>query len=349
MKKKTWFLLFLPCILFAQIPSYYSTINFTTSGENIKLQLTQLITSTHTTILPYTSSDPDTWDALKLADLDPSNLSNVFLLYGWDDTDQDLINDRTRNKNLSCHSLSCTGRWVREHVYPRSLGTPNLGFEFAGSDAHHLRASDYYLNEMRSNRRFDYGSGTNSYITFNGYWYPGDEWKGDVARMMMYMYLRYPTQCLATNVGGGPTTYSDNGDMPNIFLEWNMEDPVSQYELNRNTVLQSMQGNRNPFIDNPFLATLLWNGPQAADTWELLSVANFTTSIVLYPTVTHDYVYLSNPENNSFTYSVYNSIGQCLGSGITTTQIDLSSYSSGMYIIQLVVEGQVGTYKVVVK
>jgi hypothetical protein len=32
------------------------------------------------------------------------------------------------------------------HVYPRSLGNPNLGTEGPGSDAHHLRASDITLN-----------------------------------------------------------------------------------------------------------------------------------------------------------------------------------------------------------
>lgn len=175
---------------------------------------------------------------------------NVFLIYGWDDDDQSIINDRTRNKFLTCNSIPCEGYWNREHVFPRSLGTPNLGFELAGSDAHNLRAIDYSLNNTRSNRRFEFGSGTNSYITSNGNWYPGDEWIGDIARMMMYIYVRYPTQCAATNVGVGSTSYSNFGDMPNIFLEWNMLDPVSQHELNRNEVLQNMQGNRNPFIDN---------------------------------------------------------------------------------------------------
>jgi len=70
------------------------------------------------------------------------------------------------------------------------------------------------------------------------------------------MYIRYPNQCLPNNVGVGSTSYSTFGDMPNVFLDWNAQDPVSQYELNRNNILQTIQGNRNPFIDNPYLATI---------------------------------------------------------------------------------------------
>jgi endonuclease I len=77
----------------------------------------------------------------------------------------------------------------------------------------------------------------------------------------MYMYVRYPSQSIATTVGAGSTTYSV--DMPNVFLDWNAADPVSQYELNRNNILNTIQGNRNPFIDNPYLATVIWNGPTA--------------------------------------------------------------------------------------
>jgi len=350
MKLKLLILFLLPLFCLAQIPTYYSTINFNSTGENLRLQLSQLITTTHTINLPYTSIQPDTWDAVKLTDLDPDNLTNVFLIYGWDDTDQTFVNDRTRNKELTCHTSSCNGLWVREHVYPRSLGTPNLGFELAGSDVHNLRAIDYSLNNTRSNRIFDYGSGTNSYVTSNGTWYPGDEWKGDIARMMMYMYVRYPTQCAATNVGAGPTSYSTFGDMPNIFLEWNMQDPVSQYELNRNTVLQNMQGNRNPFIDNPYLATLIWNGPAATDTWQLLTLETSTIeTLIVYPTVTYDYINIDNQQNKTFTYTIHNYLGQTINSGTTTNTIDISNNPSGIYMINLKSENQSKTVKVIRK
>jgi endonuclease I len=347
MKSKLLLFLLIPLITLAQIPAYYSPVNFTLTGDNLKLQLTQLITDTHTTNLPYTSSEPDTWDALKLTDLDPSNNNNVFLIYGWNDLDAIEDNDRTRNKDLSCHTTSCSGLWVREHIFPRSLGTPNLGFEFAGSDAHNLRAIDYSRNNTRSNRIFDIGSGEASYVTSTGTWFPGEEWIGDIARMIMYMYVRYPSQCAAVSVGVGSTSYSNYGDMPNIFLEWNQQDPVSLYEQNRNNVLQNMQGNRNPFIDNPYLATLIWNGPTAEDTWNLLSIeASTLESIVIYPTVSYDYVNVSNQKNKTFEYTIYNYIGQSINTGSTTDKIDISNNASGMYIIKLDSEGHSKTFKI---
>ena len=156
-----------------------------------------------------------------------------------------------------------TTDWNREHVYPKSLGNPNLGTSGPGADAHHLRPCDPARNSSRSNRKFQDGSG-NSAITSQGHWYPGDEFKGDVARMILFMYIRYGNRCLPSNVGVGTTNSSDN-DMINLFLEWNAEDPVSAFELQRNPIIENIQGNRNPFIDNPAFATSIWGGPQAED------------------------------------------------------------------------------------
>lgn len=348
MKIKLLFILLLPFLCLAQVPEYYSSIDFSQTGNNLKNQLTTLITNTHTTFLPYTASGTtDTWDALYQTDLNTSNSNNVLLIYGWDDNDTDITNDYSRDKTLSCHSSSCSGLWQREHVYPRSLGTPNLGFEFAGSDAHNLRSIDSDRNSTRSNRTFENApSSTYSNITSSGNWYPGDEWRGDVARMIMYMYVRYPTQCLATSVGAGNTSYSI--DMPNVFLDWNAQDPVSQYEMNRNNILNTIQGNRNPFIDNPYLATIIWNGPQAANPWNLLSNNDNTTSdITIYPTVTTDIVHVNNPNNLNCQYVIYNTIGQQVSKNITSDVIDISNNTKGLYFIKLQFENQSKTFKVI--
>lgn len=349
MKKITSLLILLPFLCLAQIPAYYNSVDFNSNGVNLMQQLAQLITATHTTNLPYTSSVlPDTWDALKTTDLEFNGSQNVLLIYGWNDTDTDFTNDRTRNKDLSCHTSSCSGLWVREHVFPRSLGTPNLGFEFAGADAHNLRAIDNSRNNTRSNRPFEAGSGQASYVTAAGNWFPGDEWKGDVARMMMYMYLRYPTQCNPIAVGIGSTSYSSMGDMPDIFLEWNQQDPVSDYERTRNNVLENMQGNRNPFIDNPYLATLIWNGPIATDTWNIMSVSQTAIDeIILYPTITYDYINIENKESKVLEYTIFNTTGQKISTGTTVEKIDISNNPSGMYIIKLGLEGHSKTYKII--
>ena len=77
-----------------------------------------------------------------------------------------------------------------------------------GADAHHLRAADVQRNGDRGSEKFTAGSGNSRDIT-SSTWYPGDEWKGDVARMMMYMYLRYGNRCLPKNVGVGTAVASD--------------------------------------------------------------------------------------------------------------------------------------------
>jgi endonuclease I len=350
MKTKILFLLLLPFFCLAQIPTYYNSIDFTKSGDELKTQLTTLITNTHITNLPYTATGTtDVWDALSQTDLDPNNSNNVLLVYGYNDSDTDVSNDRTRGKNSQCHTSSCNGLWVREHTFPRSLGTPNLGYDMAGSDAHHLRAIDSQMNSSRSNRIYDSGSGNAGVLT-NGNWFPGDEWKGDIARMMMYMYVRYPTQCLSTLVGAGSTSYSNFGDMPNIFLDWNVQDPVSQYELNRNTVLATIQGNRNPFIDNPYLATKIWNGTPASETWGLLSVTdNNFSQLVVYPTITSDYVYILNPSNKTYSFTIYNLMGQTIKSNTTTDKIDVSNDSKGLYFINLLNDGQSNLFRIILK
>ncbi len=247
--------------------AYYSDVDLSLEQDALKSALAQKIIATHTNFLTYT---PGIWEASKITDSDPDNASNVLLIYGYNDTDGNHVTDRSRSKDLNGGNEGTD--WNREHTYPRSLGTPNLGSEGPGSDAHHLRPSDVIMNSDRGNRKFIDGSGNAGAIS--GGWYPGDEWKGDVARMMMYMYLHYGNRCLPTNVGIG-TDVSSFDDMIDLFLKWNAEDEVSQIEIQRNAYHDSndtyAQGNRNPFIDNPFLATRIWGGQVAEDIWGIYS------------------------------------------------------------------------------
>lgn len=353
MKFRVLLFLVLPFWGIAQIPAYYASIDFSQTGNNLKTQLTTLITNTHTTFLPYTASGTtDTWDALTLTDENPNNTNNVLLIYGWDDTDTDVTNDYSRDKNATCNTSSCFGLWQREHVFPRSLGTPNLGFEFAGSDAHNLRAIDASRNSTRSNRMFaNAPSSAASYVLIpSGSWYPGDEWRGDVARIIMYMYVRYPTQCAPTDVGDSPTTYSTFGDMPNVFLDWNVLDPVSPYEMNRNNVLQNLQGNRNPFIDNPYLATIIWNGPQATDSWNALTtIEQDWNEVAVYPTVTNGIIHVNHPDSDAFTFQIYNHLGQVIKDNTTEDVIDISNHQKGLYFVKIESRYQSKTFKVILK
>lgn len=257
-----WLFLAVSITAYAQIPSYYNDVNLSQSGNNLKDELATKIISTHTTFLSYT---PGVWNALQQSDIDLSNSANVLLIYGHNDTDGNVKTDRTRDKFQNGGSV---GDWNREHVFAKSLANPDLGTSGPGADAHNLRACDFQQNSTRNNRKFGTGTGAAGYINPVGDWYPGDEWKGDVARIIMFMYLRYGNQCLPSNVGTGTPLSIDN-NMIDLFLQWNVDDPVSAYEENRNAVLAGIQGNRNPFIDNPAFATQIWGGPQAEDKFNL--------------------------------------------------------------------------------
>jgi endonuclease I/chitodextrinase len=257
--------------------AYYNDVELNLTGLTLKDALAVKIINTHTRTLFY----DQIWNASKATDVNPNNPAQVLLVYGWEDgSDGNVTNDKFRGINANGGAV---GNWNREHVYSRSLGTPNLGEAGPGADAHHLRPSDFQKNSSRGNTKFANGTGVASGAS-NGGWFPGDEWKGDVARMMMYMYLRYGNRCLPTNVGFGSNANTPD-DMIDLFLQWNVDDPVSDFERQRNTYHENInnpeaQGNRNPFIDNPRLATRIWGGPEAQDVWGI-----YTSSDVEIPSI----------------------------------------------------------------
>jgi endonuclease I len=363
MKTKITILFFLnSIILLAQQgapASYYNGFNWNQSATALRNALSTKIVTSHTNILDYQEAE----NALKVVDLDPVDLTNtnVLLLYGFspnicpsftsDDNDH-----RRRNKNSDGGNSFC--QWNREHTYPRSLGNPNLGEINAGADAHHLRATDVERNSARGSKKFFAGSG-NSYSSGNN-WYPGDEWKGDVARMMMYMYLRYGNQCLPNNVATGVLNTSDP-NMVNLFLQWNAEDPVSEYEDKRNTYLGNAsnnygQGNRNPFIDNPYLATLIWGGPMAQNRWPtvFLSTPTFdlaeNLAIFPNPSTTNQVSISSEIQLDEIQLITIN--GQIMQlikkPAVNNNTYSIENIPQGFYILRLSANGQTVVRKLIV-
>lgn len=249
--KFSFFASIISFVAFSQsAPSYYSGVNFNKTKNELKNDLATLITTTQTQTISYSTGLASLF---KTSDADPQNPSNLLLMYG------------SQSSGTHQRSRPYTGQWNREHVYAKSKGTPNLGTSGPGADGHHLRPTDNTLNSTRGSLLFDDGTGATAYKTSRGGWYPGDEWKGDVARILMYMYVRYNSRCLPLNITMNPSTYSS--DFPDILLKWNVEDPVSDFERQRNNVVAGIQKNRNPFIDNAYLATVIWGGPAAQNTW----------------------------------------------------------------------------------
>jgi len=193
------------------------------------------------------------------------------------------------------------------------------------------------MNGNRGNKKFAAGSGTSGDV--NGNWYPGDEWKGDIARMMMYMYTRYGERCLPSLNGSGPLQSGNN--MLQVYLQWNVEDPVdTTFEDQRNNYLETVYGNRNPFIDNPYLATIIWGGAPAEDRWGNLGIENNNEQgFTIYPNPATESIAISSSNSQTnISATIYSISGKKIKEvpSIKANQsMDISTLGSGIYIITI--------------
>lgn len=244
-------------ILFAQVSveEYYQSATGKT-GNELKTALHNIIKG-HTE-LPYTSSEYDVWDALKVTDEDPENPDNVLLIY----------TNRSEAKSHQDNGSGDNDSWNREHIWAKSHGDfgTDLG---AGTDIHHLRACDRSVNSARSNLFYDMGGNPHSEATEckydNDSWEPRDAVKGDIARMIFYMAVRYegengePDLELTDDMSYSKENYTEPffGKLSTL-IAWNTQDPVDDAELARNEKVYEIQGNRNPFINHPEWVEEIW-------------------------------------------------------------------------------------------
>jgi len=234
------------------------------------------------------------------------------------------------------------GTWNREHVWPQSLSNGMWGQSNGGSDLHHIRPVETGLNSARGNNKFDEVSGgkavyyedtNNKNVAIGGYvasgeFEPLDFVKGDVARIVMYVYTHYNTY---SNVGG--TTNGSGGEFGtlkfsnvigagsedaciDLLLKWNREDPVDDIERNRNDAVYKIQGNRNPFIDHPEYADKIWGKSTIAVT----SIALSSTSLALKVGGTQTLSVTANPAgaSNAVKWTTSNSIVATVSNGKVT-------------------------------
>lgn len=271
-------LLFVPALIAQAPPGYYASVN-TTSAALLRSTLHAVIDD-HTRF-PYTGSGTDTWDILESAQQDPNNANNIIDIY----------------RNASYAKIGGgTGVYNREHAWPKSYGFPNDGGDnYPYTDCFHLHLSDSNYNSSRSNRAYasstsagsEYvtlltngvGGGSGSYpgnsnwgdaVTATGRWQSWSDRRGDCARAIFYMDVRYegglhgltganePNLVVTDNVSliagsntGSNTTGTAYMGMLATLLQWHAQDPVDARERARNDSVYAHQGNRNPFIDHP--------------------------------------------------------------------------------------------------
>ncbi|RQP09649.1 MAG: T9SS C-terminal target domain-containing protein [Chryseobacterium sp.] len=171
--------------------------------------------------------------------------------------------------------------WNREHIFSQSFFGGNYPMY---SDLHFIVPTDARLNQRRSNWPFARVKnptmvGSNG-MKFGPSATPGrtttaaepiDEFKGDVARMLLYMATRYEGKLSRFNPDNERNPLSGEEEKAwedwyiALLLDWHNLDPVSQREIDRNNYVYQIQGNRNPFVDHPEWATGIWNSNQSAE------------------------------------------------------------------------------------
>lgn len=247
--------------LAAEPPPDYYAATAGQSGEALRTVLHQIIRN-HT-IIPYSSGSlTDTSDALRLLDADPVIPGNVVLVYA--------------RRSQSGTTFGASSGWNREHLWPNSYGLDDV--EPAYSDLHNLRAADIDVNAARANLWFDasdpseggyrqpaHAEAAQTSMDVNS-WEPPPEVRGDIARALFYMDVRYEG-----DTGREPQLRLTD-DLPRIdrnaaymgrlstLLRWHELDPVDSREALRNDrVFTVYQHNRNPFVDHPeWVRSLFW-------------------------------------------------------------------------------------------
>ncbi len=316
--------------------NYYSNLNGL-AGEDLIIALQEIISNTD---LVRAHSYSDVKEILKEADVNPENSNQVWLVY----------TEQARSKIDFQTTSSSVGKWNREHTFPRSRGGFNNisadsyadgidqywqtnidSLRHANSDAHGIRASDGPENSSRGNKHYgDYNGPTGNLNSF----------KGDVARSVLFLSLRYNGLDI---VDGFPDTVGQLGDLQTI-LSWNDLDPVDDFEKNRNNVIYNWQNNRNPLIDLPEIVNYIW-GENYGDIWfDNLNVSTSQDAFEFYPNPTNGEIYFNSYLDKVEVYSLN---GQKLLNFKNVDMLEIN-LEKGLYLVCLYKEGKSSIHKIII-
>ena len=276
------------------ISSYYSSSSTSYSGTQLLGQLHDLITSTHKTYTTYDDNGKNLYQQNTDQWYDASgNKVSGYL--------RDFYSGVKWPNAWAATAGNTSGGYNREHVWCQSLSIPSgsssqlWGTTGGGSDMHHLRPTEVRINSTRNNNLYGTVSnrdsykvysklGTNTTYALGGYlsgsvFEPIDSVKGDVARIVFYVYTHYNSYSVsavfgsyASTNGSASSSYfatsklsilnlvsaSSESAAWTMLMNWNNSDPVDSMEQKRNEQVAKYQGNRNPFIDYPALANCCW-------------------------------------------------------------------------------------------
>ena len=264
------------------------------SGRDLELALSAIVYP-HTRI-----SYDDLWDKFPTTDPGPADsipagakyTDLVYDMYAWMGMRPHYYSDGDHEQTTGIN---------REHAVPNSWWGAKAGNTEAYSDLHHLMPADGKANNKKSDYPLGTGAGIEgSTFTYtensgchlwtvtaddDGYgggasrvWEPSDEYKGDFARMYLYLACAYEGKLM------WQTNYMFESDdqhyttikpwAKDVLLQWHRQDRISDKERARNNAVESIQQNRNPFVDYPELVEYIWGNKSG----EAFTLANAVSS-----------------------------------------------------------------------
>ena len=322
---------------------YYDQANNLSSDE-LKEALHQII-SNHV-IFPYTSNSTDTWDILQESDQDPNENNNMILVYTGRSQEKGYRDGSGNYSQYENGNGTQSNSWNREHIWPKSHGFPDED-DNAYTDVHNLKPCDRSVNSSRGTKDFDFGGNQHSEasdcLTDSDSWEPPDYVKGDIARILFYMVVRYDP-----GVDHENNTFdlelvdytTPNNTEPILgklssLLDWHLSDPVDDFEINRNQIIFGFQENRNPFIDHPNLVNYLW-GDNVGLVWNenLTVLENEIVKTIIYPNPSSGIINFSSDMEDEI-IEIFNLNGQNILNKIidssNSVELDLPS---GIYFLR---------------
>ena len=324
-----------------QANNYYNSLNGL-SSESLKQELQNIVSNSD---IVRAQTYAEIVEILMEADQSPANSNHVWMVYSEEGRPK--LDFQTSSDNY--------GKWNREHTYPRSLGgffsikddeilngrdifwnTNADSLRHANSDAHGLRVADGRENSSRGNKHYGEYIGPEGTL---------GSFKGDVARSVLYMAIRYNGLDV---VNGFPDSLGQLGDLATI-LDWHRNDPPDDYEMNRNNIIYTWQINRNPLIDQPDLVEYIW-GNKAGDIWNQTKLNDTEiNNINIYPNPTNNNLYIEGINGHSV-IDVYSVHGKKILTKITKSDINIDLNSeNGIYLLSVRTNGKVITKKVIVR
>lgn len=269
--------------------SYYQTVD-TSNSTNLRNSLHDIIKN-YTKQYPYNDSNHnnDVYSILDIIDQDVNTEGDYIYC---------ILTGKVMPGRAGFGSQG-SNVWNREHIWAKTWGFGTAESDLPFTDLNHLRAADSYANSaFHNDRQYNYVSSNQAKIPYYGqkydstYYEPRDAAKGDIARMIMYMDIRYEGDMTSdqgyelaivenyndyydsskkisafnlkslkdAGIIHSSATTDKTGLMSvlSVLLKWHEEDPVDDFERKRNDLVYQYQGNRNPFIDHPEYANTIY-------------------------------------------------------------------------------------------